>query len=330
MSVLGLWLIFWFGEPWRISLGDLEIYETVAFGNPIVAVADDGSLLFREEKEARLVFADAQGSVRARVGGKGRGPGEFQILDGLGWVQEQQAFFATDRGNNRISKFTVDGRLLEEIGTDFMRGPVFGRNSCFFLRRSNKNGVYTNEILAYSLADRQSQPVFSAEMEMIATIMPWHGHLVYAPGPEFLVAAHSDIPEIHLLEPGDGKERDRLQLELPRIPITKEFLEPYMKDFMARAFGKGDPPKGFTVDHREEWPYFQEIRVDTDSRIWVFLYRNDAAAPTPYRVYTRKGALLKVGTVHGLVQVLANGYLFLLRESETDTILVRESLKTLL
>lgn len=317
-------------KAWEIPLDTLDYFVTDSFATNLVAVAADGTILLKDQKESRLLFVNADGSLRKAFGTKGLGPGEFYFIDGLAWVSDLQAFFVTDRGTKRISKFDASGELLEELSAPFLRGPVFDQQGHFYYMTRSGGAAYKNAIVGFSLADKAENQLFSADMEKIATMMVWHGHLVYAPGSDFLVATHSGKDPIYILDKQSGQPLATWQPKLPRIPLSQSFRDDYMKDFMARVFSKGSPPEGFQVDHRDEWPRLHTIKVDDQDRIWIFLHRASDALPTPYRVYDAKGQLLSTGKFQGRPQVFDKDFLYVIKASEDDHVLTRHPLKALL
>lgn len=324
MFILGaIWLAVLPPNTWKITLEDLDLYVEDSFSTNLVAIADDGTILFKDNKEVRLLFVNENGELRKAFGKKGMGPGEFYNIDGLAWIADLNAFFVTDRGTKRVSKFNTQGELLEEFTTQFLRGPVFDQQGNFYFMKRSGGDNYQNYILSYSLADNSEHQLFAADMEKIATIMVWHGHLVYDPGSNFLVATHSGKEPIYILDKKTGKQLETWNPKLPTIPLTKEFRDQYMRDFMGRVFSKGRPPKGFQVDHRDEWPLLHTLKVDRQDRIWIFLHRAGDDMPTPFRVYDTKGTLLGMGKFQGRPQYFTKDYLYVIKEAEKGHVLVR-------
>jgi len=316
---------------WVVSLNSLQIYGTDSFSVSEVAIASDGNLMIKDNKESRLAFTDADGKLIKYYGQRGMGPGEFYMVDGIGWVESQKAFFATDRGTLRVSKFTSKGEFVDAFTTGLMRGPVFGdKDRLFFMRRVGSGSKYANALVSFSMSDKKDEEIFSAKMEQIPTIMIWHGQLTYDVGSNFVAVSHSDSGEVHILNPTTGKSMSKWPLNVPRIPITKEFLDPYMKDFMGRVFSKGRPPSGFKVDHREEWPYLHCLKIDREDRVWVFMHRLTDETLTPYRVFDLKGKVIKNGRLKGRPQTFTKEHLYVIDMNDDDTRLLRYKLKNIL
>jgi DNA-binding beta-propeller fold protein YncE len=71
----------------------------------------------------RIVLTDGYGKMRIMVftkegvkirdwGGKGTGPGQFEVSHGLGY--DGKVLFVADRGNDRVERFDIDGSYLGE------------------------------------------------------------------------------------------------------------------------------------------------------------------------------------------------------------------------
>ena len=64
---------------------------------------------------AYIAFS-ADGTLRRSWGTKGKGPGEFGWPVHSVWVDPRGRLLVTDRGNNRVQHFTLDGAYLGEWG----------------------------------------------------------------------------------------------------------------------------------------------------------------------------------------------------------------------
>jgi len=324
-----IWLILSPSPEWKMALDDLEIYGFDGFTSNMVAVADDGSLMLKDQAECRLIFIGPDGRTRKVFGRQGRGPDEFFAIDGIGWVKSEQAFYVTDRGNLQVSKFDRNGNRLDAFRTKIMRNPVFGDGALYYMKRNNDTERYQNAIHGFSLTKKTDRVLFKTDMEMIATVMVWHGQLLFAPGSDFLAATHTDTNQMHILDPETGETLEQWKLNVPRIPLDRDWRDAYMKDFTARVFSKGRPPKGFRFDFRDQWPYLHTIKVDPADRIWIFLHRSQDDDPVPYRVFDRHGKLLKSGKISGIPQAIASQFLYLIEMTEQGSVLERIELDRL-
>jgi hypothetical protein len=124
----GLW-----GQDKRVSLEeelvigkeygrDEEMFgyiRTITFdGEDNIFVADSYGLTIK-------VF-DQQGKFVKSFGREGNGPGEFSTLDDILWCRFDDILYIPDRRNNRISKFTPDGKFIEAVKTSKFKIRVMG------------------------------------------------------------------------------------------------------------------------------------------------------------------------------------------------------------
>jgi len=80
-----------------------------------VAVGPDGSVFVADGYvNSRVVKFDRSGAFVRAWGGKGRGPGQFDLAHGVA-VDAQGRVFVVDRRNKRIQAFDGDGRFLFQL-----------------------------------------------------------------------------------------------------------------------------------------------------------------------------------------------------------------------
>ena len=95
----------------EISLGGPEATGPEAFGRvENVVVGPDDSIWVSDMQAADVKVFNPDGSHRITVGGRGAGPGEFQLIRLLGAAGDSVAVH--DRGSGRLTWFGLDGELL--------------------------------------------------------------------------------------------------------------------------------------------------------------------------------------------------------------------------
>lgn len=157
------------GSTWSVepnplfSIGDsaleLDGVRAALFqSNGDVVIADGGS--------RQLLFCDRRGTLRARVGGDGGGPGEFQQLTSLS-VGRGDSVFAYDGRDRRLSVFDPAGvfvravtlRGLDTLGNAEEIGSLrSGELAGAFRRRTPGTGL-TRDSLAMVVLDSVGSPV---------------------------------------------------------------------------------------------------------------------------------------------------------------------------
>ena len=102
-------------EP-ALSLGALEGPEELLFGRIASVARDgDGNLIVADNGSGEIRVFAADGSHVRTFGGKGEGPGEFQVLSGA-WPVPDGSVVAVDRQLRRITHFDAEGSLIETAG----------------------------------------------------------------------------------------------------------------------------------------------------------------------------------------------------------------------
>jgi hypothetical protein len=83
-----------------------------------VAFDSEGNIFIADSYELTIKVFDEQGNFMKTFGREGNGPGEFITLSDLHWCRFDKTLYIPDRRNNRISKFTPDGKFIEAIKTN--------------------------------------------------------------------------------------------------------------------------------------------------------------------------------------------------------------------
>jgi hypothetical protein len=80
----------------------------------VLAFLPNGDFLLGDGyQNGRIVRYDANGELVSEFGSVGTGPGQFDLIHGVG-VDRDHRLYVSDRDNNRIQVFTEDGEFIEE------------------------------------------------------------------------------------------------------------------------------------------------------------------------------------------------------------------------
>ncbi len=91
------------GEPaWQRFVGSL-----------LGIIAPDGTMILGDFRSLEIFIVSPGGELIARRGGPGSGPGEFRDLFHLHWVKMGEEFWAEDRALSRMTRYSLEGELLE-------------------------------------------------------------------------------------------------------------------------------------------------------------------------------------------------------------------------
>ena len=77
-------------------------------------VDEEGNIYVIDVKAKKLMKFDKQGKLIWKIGKAGQGPGEFQVLSGIE-LGKSNTLLLYDLGNRRISYYSLEGGLKEEI-----------------------------------------------------------------------------------------------------------------------------------------------------------------------------------------------------------------------
>jgi DNA-binding beta-propeller fold protein YncE len=95
----------------------------VSVGKPEgVVLLRDGRVVVCDTHYHRVVWFTAQGEIRKIIGRKGEGPGEFIYPVGICADPQENLYVCEYGGNDRVQKFTQDGKWLAAFGS-FGTGP---------------------------------------------------------------------------------------------------------------------------------------------------------------------------------------------------------------
>jgi hypothetical protein len=121
-------------------------------------VGPDGKMYLSDAKRVEVFILNADGTLHARVGRKGSGPGEFQVLSELHWSRYGEEFWAEDGRLRRMTRFGTDGQLLgtlsyAEAGTRWDRFECLTSDRVVGISLAQPVGLYSMTVL--SLLDGQ-------------------------------------------------------------------------------------------------------------------------------------------------------------------------------
>ena len=98
-------------EP-SLTIGVLEGPEELLFDGIVSIVRDgDGNFIVADNGTGEIRVFDTEGRHLRTFGGRGEGPGEFQLLVGA-WLLPDGSVVAADRRLQRITRFDAQGTLL--------------------------------------------------------------------------------------------------------------------------------------------------------------------------------------------------------------------------
>lgn len=92
----------------------------------IITFDDEGKIFIADSYELTIKVFDEQGNFINSFGREGNGPGEFITLDDIHWCRFDNTLYIPDRRNNRINKFSTDGKFIDALKTTKFKIRVMG------------------------------------------------------------------------------------------------------------------------------------------------------------------------------------------------------------
>jgi len=121
-----------------------------------------------------------------------------------------------------------------------------------------------------------------------------------------LVVGYSENSEIYIFTP-DGKRKSRFSLDYPALPVTQVERDEHYNEMRAKSSNVAKkikiPEEALEVIETPEyfpahWPYYYDIKVDTDNNILVFKYTKDKEHTfRVYQVYSDDGTFICETTI---------------------------------
>lgn len=251
----------------------------------------DGGIAFTDDGEQQLVLLDSTLTVRARVGRRGDGPGEFRGFRAL-WRCADDTLVVRS-GTVGIKVFDGNGTLARVGTAPLIRGALYGvSNDCAALAIARPSGRMAREqpdsmtLLWYDVAQDSVTDVTTVSLQPTQTI-EFLGERVQAPvpfaaNPEIVV--HNDhlyvgsgaTPEVRVYDRSGTLSRV-VQWRARPEPLTAEDREQYEVDrrSLDARIRPGTTARtpildGFTLPTVK--PLYSRLIVDSDGQLWVRKY----------------------------------------------------------
>jgi hypothetical protein len=327
MIMMTLLAALWAGTPeWEISLDDLELasgYNSYV-NNALMDVSSDGVIGVMDRKGRQLVLLGPDGELLVRAGRKGRGPREFQRMEGVTWEPEANAFFVADRSNMRVTMWREDGSFVDGRGVKEVLRQMVGFDAGKVLYAKDTGGYKDTEprISVYDLYKNDAIDLWkmapleeSSGYHRISDAghetlnMDWDPRLLFDTGSKIAVCTYNRGEKFWILDLGTWSVKDSFEVELPGVPLTDEYY-----DFILDPFPTGERREVEDKNPRPEfWPKSAKVLVDSADRIWIILFQRDPFSRADYVVVDSAGTKLGEGELPGNPQVIAGGFAYVVR-----------------
>ena len=317
----------------------------------------DGTIVVANNGTHELRYFGSDGTPGERVGGKGAGPGEFQMLMSLDKLPGD-SLLAYDPMNRRLTVFDAAGRHVRDVATSspaaLVMFGIVGRLADGTYLASTPNTRMGPEMLSRSPGPARDSTlvlrldsagraidtlglfpagrVVVTQVEMLGRSfpmplpVPFSPTTVVAAGPDAVYVGTTDTYEIRAFSPA-GELQRLIRRDVPGRPVTKADQE----EFTARL---RDLPGGNAMmnpvmeqfrkamseaEYPETMPAYSNLLVDADGNLWVADHPGAKTMPTPWAVFTPEGRLLGTVTMPEGFQVREIGSDYVLGQKADDT-----------
>ena len=140
--------VFWKDFENRSEIAEIISVDTLSSGawiSPTKAIlTDDNHIIVADNGTQSLLKYSLNGELLARTGGRGRGPGEFELLNDLKIVGDKQ-LYTLDLGLGRVSIFNVQDSLTYQRSINMEKSTDLFLKEIFFTE-IGKIGVYSGAV----------------------------------------------------------------------------------------------------------------------------------------------------------------------------------------
>jgi hypothetical protein len=340
-------------------MGTVDGPEPTVFASVSGIEVDDSGRIYvldRQANELRIFSAD--GTHVRSVGRSGGGPGEYAAANGLRWISPDTLVLVDQRGN-RYSILTSEGEYVRSVpralgfyGWSFNGG--YRRDTLYEFTTVGREDAARPALLGTSLrsaADASalvmsSDPEAPGRQATVDTVyLPQasgplfesfsvrneRGGMVmgvpFTPRPVYHIDADGDIwhgrgSEFRIFRSSfSGDTMMEILLDAEPLPVTADDLNtwqegPGVTQFLERG-GKLD------LDRIPKTkPFFDDVIVDSDGRLWVFMPSSEMQSPIA--IFDERGRYL--GRVHAdgfrrdtyVAPVVRNGRLYVVGRDDLD------------
>ncbi len=317
-------------EVWALSEGPELSIGVVAGSEPYefynirhAGLLPDGTVwVAHSSRPPGFRIYDAGGNFIRSIGAGGEGPGEFRALS-QGWVEDDGTLIGYDEVLERITRFTLDGRLIESRPIE-IPDPLTRKDLAFRPRWFDRFGDGT---LLGEPGNKLPDEAGRARAEFAFTRLDLQTFtfdtVALALGPEWVVEAGADgaLPTVWYVEftstsiavasdstafvsdnsdlwikevgPG-GRVVRRFGRPSKAGPVTSEDLEEYRAELLTRAEDENHRRslEGHfrTQAFAENWPaHGTRMLVDRVGNLWVALRSSEGSDVTTWSVFNPRG-----------------------------------------
>jgi hypothetical protein len=234
----------------ELTIGETEGREESAFFQLRDVDADESGRIFTlDSKEANVKVFDQDGHHLRTIGGRGQGPGEFQIPNDI-FVDDKNRIYISDVGNDRLSVFEEDGDFADSFNfTEYSITEITGVNRkgeiILLMNRTSKESsehflafdyvvdVYSARFEFLERLYRATIPVmqgFAKQGKMLSLSIPYQEKLCCAmDSRDHVYVAESEEYAVRVLA-SDGKLIGRIEKAHERSEVSRRDIKNLIRE----------------------------------------------------------------------------------------------------
>lgn len=279
-------------------------------------VDNDENIYVLDRKACQITVFDKNGKHLSNIGRKGQGPGEMQAPTIMEIFSEKEIMIS-DLINNRISFFSLEGKLLKEVSKGkFFRliNPLPDSNRNFI--GSIRVQIEEKRIDELIKFNPNFEPIFTIKkLEYIDepnVIYPFPPMLFYIMLEENKVLWGNWLNYSLQIVDAEGKARKEIHKAYDPVKTTDEDKK---QDIKERFGGEGIPP-GIKLVFPEHFPAFWHLSTDDEGRIFVQTFERTDEGSFYYDVFDSEGKYMAKITLRTRPRAWKNNKLYTIEEDE--------------
>jgi hypothetical protein len=264
-------------EEWSLDTGNDEIAKTGLAEIGAFDIDSRGNVYFAAPKadEKTILKFDRAGRPVAAFGRKGQGPGEIQGISSL-FVTDLDEIAVTNEGNNRLTVFGEDGKLLRETPIPSSMIALIPLPNGLFLTWSRMADPKPDALFEFPIAltgsDLKTFKILDTgllENPMTGERLRGTYHIQsWSVSKGRIFTGHQDRGYDIFVFDLDGRPLRKIRKEFKPIPVPEAHKKEFLKQFEAPAYKVIRDKVYFPAD----MPPFIGFTADEAGRLFVMTY----------------------------------------------------------
>jgi len=255
-----------------------------------IRVDDDESIYVQDARARKIKIFDKEGKLLREFGNRGQGPGEFQTPRFL-QLLSQNKLKVFDMSNKRISIFSLNGDLIQEISTasvpsGFFRLIMDSQGECYGTTVGFKRDGLYNQLKKYDAELNEALDIYERLMfphQPGATNMFQPDIIFGLLQNDLFVWGDCYDYSLHVIDK-DGNEVKTIQKEC----VPQRFSEADKIREIEELKATSSLPDNRKFNFQEKYPDFEHFLIDDEDRIYVRTYQS-YDGKREYHIYDSEG-----------------------------------------